>query len=122
MPIHGRGGDRGRAGTDSVLLMLAFSTDTAKQFGLYAIVGVGVVGVLSALVVRKVVGKIISLVITVALAATLWGQRTAIDDCVTKLKASAAGAVTGKVADPTCSFFGTDVKVPVDKLQPSTNK
>lgn len=100
--------------------MLALSTETAKQYGIYAIIGVLVVGVLSAFVVRKVVGKIISLIITVALAATLYGQRTSIDDCVKKLRQSAEGAVTaGRIDDPTCTFFGMDVKVPIEKLQPT---
>jgi cobalamin biosynthesis protein CobD/CbiB len=100
--------------------MLALSTETAKQYGIYAIVGVLVVGVLSAFIVRKVVGKIISLIITVALAATLFGQRSSIDDCVKKLRQTAQGAVTaGRVDDPTCTFFGMEVKVPVDKLQPT---
>ncbi len=100
--------------------MLALSTETAKQYGIYAIIGVLVVGVLSAFIVRKVVGKIISLIITVALAATLFGQRSSIDDCVKKLRQTAQGAVTaGRVDDPTCTFFGMEIKVPVDKLQPT---
>jgi hypothetical protein len=108
-----------RRDADSVPPMLAFTTESAKQFGLYAIVAVLVLGVLSAIVVRKVVGKIISLVITVALAATLWGQRTAINDCVGKLRAAATEAVTTtRLTDQTCSFFGTDIKVPIEKLQP----
>ena len=97
--------------------MLAFTTDTAKQFGLYAIGAVLVLGVLSAIVVRKVIGKIISLVITLGLVATLGGQRSAIKDCVDKAKAQARSAVGGNVADITCSFFGTDIKVPLKDLQ-----
>ena len=97
--------------------MLAFTTDTAKQFGLYAIGAVLVLGVLSAIVVRKVIGKIISLVVTLGLVATLWGQRSAIKDCADKAKAQARTAVVGTPADITCSFFGTDVKVPLKDLQ-----
>jgi hypothetical protein len=97
--------------------MLAFTTDTAKQFGLYAIGAVLVLGILSAIVVRKVVGKIISLVVTLGLVATLWGQRSAIKDCVDKAKVQAPNAVVGTPADVTCSFFGTDVRVPLKDLK-----
>ena len=72
---------------------------------------------LSAIVVRKVVGKIISLVVTLGLVATLWGQRSAIKDCVDKAKAQARSAIVGTPADITCSFFGTDVRVPLKDLQ-----
>ncbi len=99
--------------------MLAFSTESAKQFGLYAIIGIIVLGIVSMIVVRKIVGKIISLVIMLGLAATLYGQRNAIDDCVNKLKGSASGVVTGSIVDPTCRFFGTDVKVPLDQIDPT---
>lgn len=98
--------------------MLAFSTESAKQFGLYAIIGILVFGVVSMFVVRKIVGKIISLVITLGLAATLFGQRNAIDNCVDNLKTTASGAVTGQIVNPTCRFFGIDVEIPADKLNP----
>lgn len=100
-------------------MLLALTIENAKQYGMIGIAVVLVVGVLSALLVRKVVGKLISLIIMAALAATLWGQRSAIDDCVDKLRETATGAVTtGRVDDPTCTFFGMDVKVPVESIQP----
>jgi len=101
--------------------MLAFSTDTAKQFGLYGIIGVLVIGLLAAIVVRKVVGKIISLVITVGLAAVLLGQRGAIDDCVKKVQTEIK-TPTANVLDTSCKFFGKDIKIPADKLPTTTVK
>ena len=91
--------------------MLALTTDTAKQFGLYGIAGVLVLGVLSAIIVRKVVGKIISLIITVGLAAMLFGQRGAINDC---LKKNEPLIKAGKAADVSCTFFGKTIKLPTD--------
>ena len=91
--------------------MLALTTDTAKQYGLYGIVGVLVLGVLSAIIVRKVVGKIISLIITVGLAAMLFGQRGAINDCI---KNNEPMVKAGKAADVSCTFFGQTIKLPAD--------
>ena len=99
--------------------MLAFTTDSIKNVGLGAI-GVFVVGgVLAALLVQKLIAKVISLAVMAVLALLVFNQRAAITDCANKVKAEAPGAVTGRVNDPTCKFFGFTVKVPLDKIKTS---
>jgi small basic protein len=96
--------------------MFALTTDSIKSLGLGAVVVVVVLGVLAALLVQKVIAKVISLVVMAALALLLFNQRAAITDCANKVKAEGTGVVTGRVSDPTCTFFGFKVKVPLDKI------
>ena len=108
---------RGRPAT--VTDMLAFTTDSVKNLGLGAIVGVIVLGVLAVVLVQKAIARVISLALTALLALGLYNQRASINDCVSKVKANAPGVVNGRVQDPTCKFFGVNVKVPLDKVKPT---
>lgn len=59
-------------------------------------------GIVSAIVVRKVVGKLISLGVCALIALVFWSQRA-------NIKACAADATAG---DATCHFLWFDVAVP----------
>jgi uncharacterized membrane protein YebE (DUF533 family) len=96
--------------------MLALTTDSIKGLGAGAIVVVVVLGVTAALLVQKLVAKVVSLVAMALIALLLFNQRASIKDCANKVKAEAPGAVTGRVTDPTCTFLGFKVKVPLDKV------
>ena len=106
----------------TVTAMLALTTDSVKNLGLGAIVGVVVLGVLAVVLVQKAIARVISLALTALLVLGLYNQRASISDCVNKLKTNAGGVVNGRVKDPTCKFFGVKIKVPLDKLQPTTTK
>lgn len=96
--------------------MIALTTDSVKGLGVGAIIVVVVLGLAAALLVQKVIAKVVSLVVMAALGLLLYNQRASITDCANKVKAEAPAAVTGRVTAPRCEFLGVDVKVPIDKL------
>lgn len=61
-------------------------------------------------VVKSIVGKIVSLVIFISIAAGGYTQRAAITDCVDKVKSQ---ATSGASVDTKCTFFGQEVTVKV---------
>lgn len=73
-----------------------------------------VVGLILMKVVSSIIGKIISLVIFVAIALAGYSQRAQVIDCANAVKAQATSAAS---FDTTCTFFGQDIKVTVP--QPS---
>ncbi len=63
------------------------------------IIGLFVVGALLSLIVTKIVGRVIILIVVLALAGWVWQQRGELQDKVKKCQL-------------TLSFFGQDVKAP----------
>ena len=73
-----------------------------------------VIGLILMKVVSSIIGKIISLVIFIAIALAGYSQRAQVIDCTNSVKAQATATAS---VDTTCTFFGQDVKVTVP--QPS---
>jgi hypothetical protein len=73
-----------------------------------------VIGLILMKVVSSIVGKVISLVIFVAIALAGYSQRAQVLDCANSVKAQATATAS---VDQTCTFFGQDVTVKVP--QPS---
>ena len=73
-----------------------------------------IVGLILMKVVSSIIGKIISLVIFIAIALAGYSQRAQVIDCANSVKAQATATAS---VDTTCTFFGQDVKVTVP--QPS---
>jgi hypothetical protein len=73
-----------------------------------------VVGLILMKVVSSIIGKIISLVIFVAIALAGYSQRAQVIDCANSVKAQATASAS---VNTTCTFFGQEVKVKVP--QPS---
>jgi hypothetical protein len=78
------------------------SLDAALRFALIAAVVFLVAGVVSAIVIHKVVGKVISLGLCAAIAVVFWSQRMNIQDC----------ADNARLGPATCRFLWFDVNVP----------
>jgi hypothetical protein len=97
----------------------AFTTSDIQRYGLYGLVGAIIVAVLLAIVVQKIIGKIISVAFMGLLAFGIWTQRTNIQDCVNKAKVQASAPTTAKLE---CTFFGTKIKIDPKKLQDQLNK
>ena len=91
--------------------MLALTTDGAKNIGLVAIVVFLALGLVSMLIVKAVVGKVIGLVVFAGVAALLAGQRSSISHCADKVTKTAQTS-PGRLVDTSCRFFGVDVRVP----------
>jgi len=92
------------------------STDieTLKNLALGLSAASIVVGLILMKVVSSIVGKIISLVIFVAIALAGYSQRVQVIDCANAVKAQATATAS---VETTCTFFGQDIKVTVP--QPS---
>ena len=73
-----------------------------------------IVGLILMKVVSSIIGKIISLVIFVAIALAGYSQRAQVIDCANSVKAQATATAS---VNTTCTFFGQEVKVKVP--QPS---
>jgi hypothetical protein len=69
-----------------------------------------VVGLILMKVVSSIVGKIVSLVIFVAIALAGYSQRAQVIDCANAVKSQ---ATTTASVNTTCTFFGRDVKIKV---------
>lgn len=89
-------------------MVLALTTDNIKVIALVAIGAFLVLGIVSALVVRAIVGRLIAIALMIALAALVWTQRASISDCSQKAKDNFAAGRQGKAS---CRFFGRDVDV-----------
>jgi protein-S-isoprenylcysteine O-methyltransferase Ste14 len=78
--------------------------ETVRTVAIVIIVVLLAGAVLSALVIRVIVGKLITVVLLAALAVAVWSQRTNLSDCVEQAK----DAVTAGQASPQCTFFGIE--------------
>ena len=90
--------------------MLALTTDSVRTTALIAIVIVVGLMVLSFIVIKTIIAKVLSLLIGVALTAGLASQRHGISDCATRVKRD--NLSVGKAVKTECSFFGIKVTVP----------
>jgi hypothetical protein len=91
--------------------MIALSVDSAKNLAIGAAGVFVVLSLLSAWIIKNVVGKIIMIVLMVGLALGAWTQRTSLQDCADKAKAAAQTGSTTALDGVTCKFFGTEVKL-----------
>ena len=78
------------------------TADTALRVGLIVAALFLLGGIASALVIRKLVGKLISLSVCALLALVVWSQRTNIRQC----------ADNAALGDTNCHFLWVDVVVP----------
>lgn len=88
--------------------MLAIDLESAKKLALGLIVLFAVLSVVSAVIIKNITTKIISIVLMVGLALGVWTQRTNLQDCADTARERAAVGVTTGLS---CTFFGTDVTI-----------
>ncbi|MDO8391948.1 MAG: hypothetical protein Q7V57_15840 [Actinomycetota bacterium] len=89
--------------------MFALSLETAKTAAIVIVVAFVVLTILSAWLIKTVVTKLIVIGLLVGLGIAVYSQRASLQDCADRAKAELDAADTSGV---TCTFFGTDVKVP----------
>jgi hypothetical protein len=90
--------------------MTAMTVESAKNIGIGVALVLLIMMVLMAWLVKNVTTKLISVLILAGLAFGVWTQRTSLEDCAGKVKARGA---LGDTSDITCTFLGSDIKVPV---------
>jgi hypothetical protein len=88
--------------------------ETLKNIALGLSAASIVVGLILMKMVSSIIGKIISLVIFIAIALAGYSQRAQVIDCANSVKAQATATAS---VETTCTFFGQDIKVTVP--QPS---
>ena len=88
--------------------MSSLSVDSAKNLAVGAVVVFLVMALASAWVVKHAVAKLISVVLMAGLALGAWTQRTNLENCVDRAQPALEVG-----ADVTCTFFGTEVQLPI---------
>ncbi len=90
------------------------TVDTVKTAALGLSGASLVIGLIMMKVVSSIVGKIVSIVIFLAIALAGYSQRAAVIDCANAVKGQATATAS---VETTCTFFGQDITVKVP--QPS---
>ena len=88
--------------------MIALTLETAKTIAIVVAVAFVALSVISALLIKSIVTKLIMVVLMAGLALGVWTQRTSLQDCADRAQAKA------EVLDGsglTCTFFGTEINV-----------
>ena len=90
--------------------MIALTMDSAKNIGIAVAVGLVALMLVMAVVIKNITTKLITMLLVGGLAFGVWTQRSSLQTCADKVKAR---GVLGDTTDVTCSFLGSDIKVPV---------
>lgn len=91
--------------------MAALSVDSAKNIAIVVAIAFVVLSVLSAILVKAIVTKVILVVVLGGLALGAWTQRQSLIDCADKAAAEVENGTAG-AGTVTCTFFGTEVELP----------
>ena len=90
--------------------------DTIKTVAMWAIIIVAAVGLLLAILIKKIIGKIISLLVAAVLVFIGWQQRDKVvsyaDDVHGKACTSAEGALDNATTNAATSFLGLKISLP----------
>lgn len=89
--------------------MLAVTLDQAKSIAAIAVVGLLVLALGSAWIMKTVAQKVALVTILALLAVVVWSQRSSLQECADKVRAEARTQVTS--VDTTCTFFGQDITI-----------
>ena len=84
--------------------------ETIQRSTVWVLIAIGVVGVLAAIVIKKVVGKIIALVLAALLIFLGWQQRQKVIDF--------ANSVKDTTCESSTTFVGIEVTLPASWCQP----
>jgi hypothetical protein len=93
--------------------MLAITADTLRNIALGGVGASVLLSLVFALVIKSVVGKLISVAITAAVALALYTQQDQLKSCADKItdKIEEGISTTGKSA--VCTFFGQDITIQI---------
>jgi len=82
---------------------------TARDWALAIVAGAVVLAVVLAVVIRALVSKLVTVAVLVVLAAVVWQQRGALQDCAAEVGRTLSAGATDATR---CTFFGRQVTVP----------
>ncbi len=90
--------------------------ETVKTVAMVAILAIAVIGLLLAIVIRKIIGKIIALVVAAVLVFVAWQQRDKVVSYADEVRGQACDSASGAVDNPTTreatSFLGIGISLP----------
>ena len=89
--------------------LVGLDLEQARALGTAVPIALLVVTAIAVLAVRAVVKKVVLGILLTAIALAAWTQRTALDDCVDRVREAVGSSDT--VAE--CGFFGQQIDVPV---------
>jgi threonine/homoserine/homoserine lactone efflux protein len=84
--------------------------DTIRTRTIWVLVGIGVLGVVAAIIIKKIVGKIIALVLAAVLIFLGWQQRQHVIDYANSVKDTTCASST--------TFLGIEVALPESWCHP----
>jgi uncharacterized membrane protein len=93
--------------------LFALTTDSAKSMALMVVLVFVGIAIVSALVIKAIVMKLLSLLVCAFISFGAFSQRSSITKCADSVKANAMS--TGSQSTK-CTFFGIKVNVPTDKI------
>jgi len=97
---------------------LRVDLQTVEEVVLWGVVIVAALGLLMAILIKKIIGKIIALLVAATLVFVGWQQRDKVLDYAQQVSTDACNSVTGTVdqtvTDNTPTFLGVEVSLPDD--------
>ena len=89
--------------------MLALTLDSAQNIALLVVVGLIVLAVAAAWLMKALVAKLIIVGVLGLLAFAVWSNRATLQDCADNVVASVGAGNSGETE---CDFFGFTVTIP----------
>ncbi len=89
--------------------MLALTLEQAKAIALVVVIGLVLIAIAGAWVMKEVTQKVILVVVVGLVALLVWTQRSSLDECADKVREGGVGG------DTTCSFFGQDIRISTNR-------
>ena len=94
-------------------MVLALTSEQLQDIAIAVVLALAAGAVLCAILIRKIVGKLIALAVLALLVGMVWAQRANLSDCAEQVQHEATTPLDGQAA---CRVFGVDVDVPVPSL------
>jgi membrane-bound ClpP family serine protease len=94
-------------------MVLALTSEQLGNIAIAVVLLLAAGAVLSAILIKKVVGKLIALAVLALLIGMVWAQRANLMDCADQVQQEATSPQDGQAA---CTVFGVEVDVPVPAL------
>ena len=95
--------------------MLGLTLGEAKTIAAIAVVVLLVLAVVASWIMKEVVQKVVAVAVLGVLALIVWSQRTNLQSCANDIAAEQTFTEGDAAVDPTCEFFGRDVRVPLGR-------
>jgi hypothetical protein len=94
-------------------MVLALTSEQLGNIAIAVVLLLAAGAVLCAILIKKVVGKLIALAVLALLIGMVWAQRANLMDCADQVKQEATSPQDGQAA---CKVFGVEVDVPVPAI------